>query len=60
MKYANFRRWEAEVDKLMLNTHGVGIDDIPDMDWNGWYLAEWTPKEAVEVAIDKTNTGLLW
>lgn len=60
MKYETFKRWEAAVNTIMLDKYEVGIDDIPDMDWNGWYLAEWTPAEAAKVAIKEVNTGLLW
>lgn len=59
MKYTNFRQWETAVNEYMLVKHGVGIDDIPDMDWNSWYIQKWTPRKAVDEAIKQVNTGLL-
>jgi len=53
-----FRRWEDEVNKLMLKKHGVGIDDIPDMSYRDWWANELTVEEAVKEAIKVTNEGL--
>lgn len=52
-----YQIWEAEANKLMLVKHGVGIDDIPDMDWYGWFDGGWTPREAVNAAIKIVNAG---
>ena len=52
-----YREWEREVNKLMLKNHGVGIDDIPDMPYNTWYLDYRTVEETVELAISIVNEG---
>lgn len=53
----NFRVWESECNELMLEKWGVGIDDIPDMAWHDWFLAEVTVEEAVQYAINIVNEG---
>ena len=52
-----FKNWEHEVDKLMEEKHGVGIDDIPDMAWHDWYSNGISVKRAVKMAIDIVNEG---
>lgn len=52
-----YQTWENECNTLMLVKHGVGLDDIPDMDWHGWFSGDWTPREAVNEAIKIVNQG---
>ncbi len=54
MKY---REWERKVNELMINTHGVGIDDIPDMPYNDWFKEGISVEFAVTLAIDIVNEG---
>ena len=54
MKY---KEWEGKVNELMLELHGVGVDDIPDMPYRDWYNAGWVIDEAVEEAINTVNEG---
>jgi hypothetical protein len=56
----NFRVWENECDKFMLKKYGVGVDDLPDMEWEYWHKDGLTPKEAVKKAIDKVNSKDGW
>lgn len=50
-----FRIWETEVDKIILDIYGVGIDDLPDMLWHDWFTEDMTPEEAAHLAIEKVN-----
>jgi len=52
-----YRVWEDKVNTLMLNKHGVGIDDIPDMPYHDWYTDHITPEKVVKMAIDIVNEG---
>ena len=52
-----YEMWEREVNKLMLELHGVGVDDIPDMPWHDWYKSNMVKEEAVETAINIVNEG---
>ena len=53
----SYSSWENEVDKLMVDLHGVGVDDIPDMPWRNWFNADMDKEEAVETAINIVNEG---
>lgn len=52
-----FEMWEREVNKLMEDNHGVGIDDIPDMPWHDWYKDDTRVSVAVAMAIEIVNEG---
>jgi len=53
----SFQLWEANVNIFMLETYGVGIDDIPDMPWHDWFKDNIEFNEAAEMAIAKVNEG---
>ena len=53
-----FRQWENKVNERMLQEHGVGVDDIPDMPWYDWFTDEMEVETAVQEAIDTVNNGL--
>jgi hypothetical protein len=50
-----YQIWEFDTNELMLAKYGVGIDDIPDMPWHDWFTSDWSPREAMEEAIEKVN-----
>lgn len=54
----NFKVWENKCNEFMLEQHGVSIDDLPDMNWYNWYeLDQYSPEEAVKIAIDYVESG---
>ena len=52
-----FIDWERKVNLLMEETHGVGIDDIPDMPYRDWFKEGITVPVAVKKAIAIVNEG---
>ena len=60
MSDIKFIAWFNEVDKYMVIKHGVGVDDIPDMDYYAWFDNDYTVKEAVDEAIIAVNENGWW
>jgi hypothetical protein len=52
--------WMREVDEYMVIKHGVGVDDIPDMPYDEWFVNEYTVREAVDEAIRTVNERGEW
>ena len=50
-----FKLWEEKCNTYMLRFYGVGIDDLPDMEWDYWYKDNIGPRAAAKKAIDKVN-----
>lgn len=56
--FEDFKIWERHCNEFMLKKYGLGIDDIPDMQWRDWFeLDQYTPSQAVEKAIEVVNEG---
>ena len=54
---SEYTAWEAEVNRLMVELFGVGVDDIPDMPYRAWFNSGVHPADAVQDAIDIVNEG---
>lgn len=49
--YTQYDEWEQKVDAQMVDTCGMGIDDLPDYDYRAAYNANKTPVQCAKKAI---------
>ena len=50
----SFDVWMHEVDEVCKDVVGIGIEDLPDQDFQELYRAEFTPMETVKVAVGRS------
>lgn len=55
-----FRIWEQEVDRLLVDECGFGIDDLPDMAYRDWYNDGMEPAEAVKEVLRIMKEDAPW
>ena len=47
-----FDVWLQQCDKVVFVKLGVGLDDLADADWRGYYEDEMHPRDACDCAFD--------
>ena len=46
-----FEQWKFRVNLALIAKCGCGADDLPDVDYSGWYLSGMKPDTAARKAI---------
>lgn len=48
-----FLEWGLEIDKLLTDTFGMGVLDLPDMDYSGYFADGLRPRKVLAIIIDE-------